>query len=277
MVPNKMEINLENTNLDEMVVIEEGAEEQIEVESTEESEEEAEDVVSIDGESPPDQEDEQQQAPEWVRELRKKYRSTAEENRKLKAELEGKAAPVQTGTVLRKPTLEDYDYDTEEFEVAYDRWQTQKGEHDKAQLQQQQEATKVLENYAKAKQALKVKDYDIVEDVVVEKLPVELQNVILSIAENPATLVYALGKNKAKLEELSKITNPFMFAKEIGKLEGKLKVERRNLPPAPEKTVSGSATRTTGEDAHLDRLREEARKTGDMSKVMAYKQQMKGK
>lgn len=269
---------MDTENLDEMAVIED-ADDQIEV-TEEQSEDEEEDTVSIEGETPPEQEEQPQRAPEWVRELRKNYRALQEKVRTY--EQEQKRAPEhQAPSIPQKPTLEDYDYDTEEYDKALEKYYVDKSAYDEHQRklqaqaeEQQKQAKKYLEGYAQSKQKLKVPDFDVAEDAVVGKLSIDIQNVILTVSDNPAAVVYALGKNKAKLEEMAKIDNPFLFAKELGKLEGKLKVERRNAPPAPEKVVTGTVGAGSG-DATLERLREEARRTGDMSKVMAYKRSKK--
>jgi len=60
-------------------------------------------------------------------------------------------------------------------------------------------------------------------------------------------------------------------------LETKLKVTSRKTAPAPEKTIKGSGALSGSSDSQLERLREEAARTGDMSKVVAYKQKLKRK
>lgn len=260
-------------------------------EDSETEEDEGEDFISIDGETPPSQEEEEDNkpAPKWVKDLRKQNRERAEENRRLKAELEQlrngekEEPPV---TLPDKPKLSDYDYDEEEFDKAVEQWHDKKVSFEtkqrqereakeQVQAEQQKQAEAIKNNYDKSKNALRVRDYDVVEEIVSDKLPTDLQNVILLAADNPAAVVYALGKNASKLEELSKVTDPLRFAKELGKLEGKLKVERRKAPPAPEKKVKGSA-KSSSVDSTLEALRKEAEKTGNYSKVMAYRRNNKG-
>ena len=66
------------------------------------------------------------------------------------------------------------------------------------------------------------------------------------------------------------------FAFAVAKLETQLKVTNRKAAAAPERTISTGGGRISGSvDSTLDRLREEALKTGDMSKVMAYKRSKK--
>ena len=93
-------------------------------------------------------------------------------------------------------------------------------------------------------------------------------------AKNPALVVYALGKNPAKAKELASISDPVKFAFAVANLEAQLKVTPRKPKPEPERVLSGSSRAISGTvDSQLERLREEAARTGDMSKVMAYKRQ----
>jgi hypothetical protein len=68
------------------------------------------------------------------------------------------------------------------------------------------------------------------------------------------------------------------FAFAVAKLESQLKIVPRAKPPAPERSVPvGTAPVSGTADATLERLREQAAKTGDMTAVIRYKQQLKAK
>ena len=69
-------------------------------------------VISIDGESPT-QEDEKEKAPEWVRELRKSHRELKRENRELRTKLTTQTTEIKPVTLGKKPSLDDFDYDTD--------------------------------------------------------------------------------------------------------------------------------------------------------------------
>jgi hypothetical protein len=85
--------------------------------------------------------------------------------------------------------------------------------------------------------------------------------------------VYALGKNPKKLKELASITDPVKFAFAIAKLETQLKVSNKKPAPPPEKVVGGTAPIRGAVDSTLERLRADAERTGDYSKVFAYRKQ----
>lgn len=237
-------------------------------------------VVSIGDEQPP----EEKPAPRWVKELRKSQRELARENRELKARLESTAStetkPVQLGP---KPTLDGCEYDSERYEAELAAWFERKRDADQAEQRardaqeaQERDWRAKLEAYGKAKAELKVRDYDEAEDAVQSLFDVTQQGVMLEGAENPALLVYALGKSPSKAKEFAAIKSPVKFAFAIAKLEKELKVSTRTKQaPAPEKTVSGTARISGSVDSNLERLREEAARTGDISKVVAYKRQLK--
>lgn len=241
---------------------------------------EAEEVVVTIGEEQPPQE-EHAQAPEWVRELRKSHRQLAREKRELEEKLKAATQPQQTATVLgQKPTLEQFDYDADQYESALAAWFDRKAKVDAeaaqarlAEEESQRAWQEKLNGYNAAKAALKVRDYEDAEVTVAETLNVTQQGVILQGAENPALLIYALGKNSTKAKELASITDPVKFAFAVAKLETQLKVQNRKATPPPEKTVKGTGPVSGAVDSTLERLRAEAEKTGDYSKVYQYRRQ----
>jgi hypothetical protein len=250
-----------------------------EAEAPEATEESDEITVSIGEESPPPEES--AAAPEWVRELRKSHREAQRKLREYEQKLQTLQAtetkPVALGP---KPKLEDYDYDSDRFEQALDAWHERKRQvaevEARARSAQEEQAkawqTK-LESYGKAKAELKVRDYDDAEEIAQQTLSVVQQGVILQGADNPALVVYALGKNPKKAKELSSIADPVKFAFAVAKLEKELKVMPRKSAPAPERVVQTTGPKSGAVDSTLERLRAEAEKTGDYNKVMQYKRQ----
>jgi hypothetical protein len=252
--------------------------EQVEQEPEQQDEpEESDVVVSIGEETPPQEET---RAPDWVRELRKSHRDLQRKNRELEAKLQTQAPVAQP--LGKKPTLEDHDYDAEKFESSLADWYERKRKTDEvtaqarlAEEQQQRQWQAKLDSYGKAKASLKVRDFDDAEEVTQQALDVTQQGIVLQGAENPALLVYALGKNPKKAAELGSIKDPVKFAFAVAKLEKDLKVTQRKAAPPPEKVVQGNAGVSGAVDSTLDRLRSEAEKTGDYTKVFKYKQQQK--
>ena len=276
---NKAEVS---ENEDEDVVIEE------EVETSEAPSDELDDetddtetddvIVSIGEEAPPPEE--QTQAPEWVRELRKTNRELQRQNRELQGKLQTTTTETKPVILGKKPSLEDYDYDSEKYEDALTNWFDSKRRADEINARQEAEVMTQqkdwqakLDGYSKAKAELKVKDFEDAEAVAQELFNVTQQGVMLQGADNPALVVYALGKNPKKAKELSEIKDPVKFAFAVAKLEKELKVTNRKAAPPPERIVSGTGRTSGAVDSTLERLRAEAEKTGNMTKVIQYKAQ----
>lgn len=240
-------------------------------------------VVSIGEESPPPAEE--PRAPEWVRELRKQNREKERRIRELEAKLQTTAQTENKPVVLgAKPKLEDHDYDTDKFEAALSDWYERKraadqdAEKARQKEQAQHDALQArLDYYSKARAGLNVKDFEDAEYVVHDLFDLTQQWMVVHGAENPALVVYALGKNPKKAKEIADIKDHVKFAFTVAKLEKELKVTNRKAAPPPERTVQGTGRVSGAVDSTLERLRAEAEKTGDISKVMAYKRQLRNK
>jgi len=262
---NEVEVVEEEIEVNESV-------DEVEPEDTEEV------VVSIGEEAPPPEE--HTPAPEWVKELRKTNRELQRQNRELQARVQ--AAPPETKPVVigNKPKLEDHDYDADAYEEALTSWFERKRQADEinakqeAEVMNQQKAWQAkLDGYGKAKAELRVKDFEDAEEVAQQVFSITQQGVLLQGADNPALVVYALGKNPAKAKELAEIKDPVKFAFAVAKLEKDLKVTNRRQAPAPERIVTGTGRSSGAVDSTLERLREEAARTGNMTKVIQYRAQ----
>ena len=241
-------------------------------------------IVTIGDEAPPQEEEEQEPAPEWVRELRKSHREMQRENRALKDQVKTLTSPETKPEVKlgKKPELADFEYDTEKYDAAFSVWYEKKRQLDDQAAQaakdketEQQAWQAKLQAYGTEKSTLKVKDFDEAEAVVMDLFNQVQQGIMMQGADSPAVLIYALGKNKSRAQELAKLTDPVKFAFAVAKLEKDLKVKSRKAPPPPEKTVTGTGSKGGAVDSTLERLRTEAEKTGDYSKVIKHKQRAK--
>jgi len=255
-----------------------------ETEQEDDAEEDDSVVVSIGDEEPARDDDEINKAPQWVKDLRKEAKQIKKENRELKARLESSgdknAASVRLG---EKPTLESCDYDSEKFESDLTAWHDRKREADaqakKSEEEQEQQSKAwqtTLETHNTKKAELKVPDYEEAEEAIHESLSLTQQVMIISGADNSALVFYALGRNPAKLKEISSIKDPVKYAFAVAKLETQLKVTKRKAATKPEKKAAGNGGGSSAVDSTLDKLRAEAAKTGDFTKVIAYKQKKRG-
>lgn len=254
---------------------------EIENEEAEDTEDEEELVYTFGEDSPPQEEEVNEEVP-------KKLRAEIRERNKRIKELEeqvGQIKPKETEPTLgAKPTLADSDYDEEAFADNLDKWYEDKKAYDekqnevKAKQQSEQKAwEEKVQSYTESRSKVKAPDYEDAESVVMDTFNEVQQGMIIQGANNAPALVYALGKNPAKAKELAAIKDPVKFAWEASKLEGSMKATTRKPKSKPETTVKGSGTLSGATDGTLDRLRAEAQKTGDFSKVHAYKKKLRNK
>ena len=286
------EVDVDNTEEEEVIENTDTPDEEESPETIQDDDEDDEEdrIVTIGDSSEPDAEsedsEEDKEAPGWVKKVRKVNRKLESENKKLKKLLEEKSTekekPVELG---EKPTLKDCGYDDKKYEQELFNYYERKKRVDEQAaekerlVQQQRKAWEDRQSkYVNLKQEHGFKDFSYAEELVTETLSTTQQGIIVQGADDSALVVYALGKNPKKLEELSKISDPVSFAIALGKLESQLKVTNKKAP-APEKRVStGKSGGISGSaDKTLERLREEAARTGDMSKVVAYKKKLRNK
>jgi hypothetical protein len=237
--PNEPQVEEEDV-LELTEPVEPGDEREEDAEPTPEVNDDADEVVvSFGDEAAPASEE----APEWVRDLRKR-------NRELERELAEarKGKPADVPEVGQKPTLESCEYDEERFEQEFNAWSDRKAAVERAQSEAQkaEEAQREryqakVETYAVQKTELGVKDFADAEAEVLGALNPAQQAILVHGAENKARLVYALGKHPEKLRQLASITDPIEFAFAAAKLEGQTKMERRKPATQPESRISGEA------------------------------------
>jgi len=272
---NKIDVEKDSKENDELEDAEEKKDE------VEEEEEEEEIQITLDDEPI---EKEEKEAPGWVKELRKTNRKLKRKNKELESLL-NRDKQDNDINLEPKPTLESFEYDTAKFEYELEKWYAKKVKFDEVQNNkkreleaQKQDWENKLSSYNTNKAELNLPDYEEAETNVENVLSVSQQGIIVQGAENPALLVYALGKSSKKLKELSEIKDPIKYAVAIAKLETKLKMTKsKKSKPTPEKILSSGASTSGIVGKELDRLRKEAEKTGDYTKVSAYKKKIRNK
>ena len=267
---------VDNELLDDEQDIEDGQDDEQDADGEEaESEDDgADDVLDFSFDDDGDSSDpfKGQEAPEWVKKVR-------EENRELKRQLKQRESQQFEQQVLReKPTLDDHDYDSDAFEQDYAQWLTEKQQVDAQVHAERQKYQQYHERYKADVDAIKTKapDYDEVELSVVDVLSEQKQGLLQMLVDNPAKVVYALGKNSpAQLERLSKLDD-IQFAKQIVLMEmqmsSKTKSRNQNKPKPKTHELEGAAG---GADTRLAKLEAEAERTNDRSKLIAYKRSLR--
>lgn len=239
--------------------------------------EEAEVVIGFGDEEPASETD-----TGLVRQLRTVIEDKNRELRELRS-AQPPAKPVEAGP---KPTLSDegIDYDEEKFESALSDWMQRKAKADEAAAQENRGAEQVrqhldqrLERIAADKAKLKFPDTDLMFETVGKTLSKEQIAPLIMTAKNAAALIYALGKSPERLNRLKAIDNPFELAVAVSELEKELKVTTRRRAPEPEGVTRGTAPLSIGKDKQLERLEKEADRTGDRTKLIAYRKQLNSK
>ena len=133
-----------------------------------------------------------------------------------------------------------------------------------------------VEHYRRA-DTLKVRDYDATEDKAVDILGRDFTNQVIASAEKSPEILYHLGKNPEKAEEIKELleTDPVKGVLRIGALEARLSVKpraRTNNAPDPDTELEGAtAPKASDFERKLDKLRVKAQETGDISPVLAFK------
>lgn len=219
----------------------------------------------------------------WVR-MRQNERELKQKVRDLEAAAttgqQAQAAPAAE-VLGAEPQPEDFDFDPHEYAKAFVKYEKQKDAiaAKAATAQKEQETVtaawnKRFDGYKAGKAKLNVPDFDEAEDVVRQTLNQTQIGMIIDGADKAELLVYALGRNPAKLKELAAIKNPVQFIFAAAKIETQLKVEPRKAPPPAERVIRSSGG-ATSIDNNLARLEAEADRTGNRSKVAAYRREQR--
>lgn len=276
---------------------EEGQEEEVQASGEEEApaeEEQSEEdglTVTIAGEESEQEEDDLADMTPKARKRWAEMRIQLREEKRARRELEQKLTTPPEQKQIQDPGPEptigdpDVDYDGEKFAAKYKEWVNKKAEADRvvqkqreAQEKEQAEWSSRLESYTKAKTKLRAPDFDDSEEAIKSTLSVVQQGIILKGAEDPAKVVYALGRSPKHLATLAAIKDPVEFACAMAKLETRMTVvNKKTPPPPPEKPLRSQVTGAAAVDNQLERLREEARKTGNYDKVGEYQRQLRAK
>lgn len=178
-----------------------------------------------------------------------------------------------------KKTIEQFDYDQDKLDDYIDQrdeavrkhaaWEAREERRKEKRQTEADAATRAVEQQRKA---LNVTDYEDQSAKVQAALSETQLAILISGVENPAKLIYALGRSAARLDQIAAEDNPVKFAVMLGKLEKEIRVAKRVPPPVEGKVRGATASVAIGaSDRELERLEKEADRTGDRSKVIAYR------
>lgn len=235
--------------------------EQREQEETEQTEAESDEIeLVIDGEavSPTADDDVEipEDAPDWAKNLRTKYKEVARKAKEQEKQLQAAPAqpePEQEVKPRAMPKLADpdIDYDEDKLTIELERWaqekvkieqvaQKRKAQEEEAKAEAQQVYSRY--NEKKAEVAKIAPDYQKAEDAVTRSLSIPAQNAILQLANNPAALVLAIGRNATLMKELSELqANPMKLAVRIGELNKSVSLAPKVKPKFAQEPAAKAA------------------------------------
>lgn len=220
--------------------------------------------------------------PALVRHLRNTIKEKERELKELRNQSpsqQQRQAPTQAP---RMPQLSDdgIDYDESVFQQRLSEWSEENAKYQTAQAQQQhaQQALQQLhqqklQQYQERVKAVKVPNYQQAEKVVIEEVPEQIQAAIIHYAEKPEMVVIALARNPELRKQMAEATDPVALGRLIGTIESKAKTmpkPKSNAASTPEVKGNNGAVLNS-----LEKLKEEAHKSGDWSAYFAAKRAKK--
>lgn len=214
--------------------------------------------------------------------LVKRLRDQIRERDKRIATMAKRPAAVEDDpepSIPARKRLEDFDYDQDRFDdhddlrtAALTKHAEWKVRQVTRQIEQSRESEMQARQIEQQRRALRVGDYEEFAEKVRERLSEQQLAVLVQASDNPAQMIYALGRSEGKLEQLAAQDNLARLAALVGKLEKDIKVTKRKAPP-PEGIVRGATASTAigGVDREEQRLEKLAENTGDRSQLLAYR------
>lgn len=215
------------------------------------------------------------------RDLARKLKLEQQEKLRLQKQLESSAVPV-VDELPPEPDLEDegIDYDLTVFKQKWAEWndkkqaiEKQKSEVETKAKTQQEKFNQRLVSYEQGK--ANYKGIAEAEKTVTDTLSINQQGIIVQYADDPAFVVYALGKNPVALNQLAAIDDPIEYAIKVRELERKAKgkMTTGTKAPAPEKIVTGKTAIPSNHQKRLDQLRA----SGNITESLRLKKQLREK
>ncbi|MCB1725757.1 MAG: hypothetical protein KDJ39_18895 [Gammaproteobacteria bacterium] len=232
----------------------------------------------------------------WKGKLQKAEKSAealAAENDLLRMQLQQTQGGGKRGTAPKMPTLEDCDYDEDEFRrrsveyaksVSVEEARRAAAEmiensQRSAQLQSKDADTEAaLDRHYTNAGKLKVDDFEAAEDRVIEIFGRDAAREIIANVEDSHLLMYWLGKNPDKASHYADLLkrSPVKGIFALGELRSKIKVQPRGKSsPSPDEAVEGAGvTGAQGWERRIDTMRDKvAAGKASMSDLMKLKRQ----
>ena len=224
-----------------------------------------------------------------VKDVSTKAEMLEEENKLLRLQIEKSQKRVEP---LVRPNPDNFESDSEynaaleQYEdarieqKALDIVQKQVGQVQTQQNtanQERQLMTKLEQHYERADK-LAMPNYEELEDKAIGVIGNDFAKVIMSNTDKSHLILGHLGANSGKAQELADLlqTDPVAALVKAVEIGSRLNIKTKHSnAPDPERNVSGGKASMSTSDIKLEKLRAEASKTGDMSKLLAYKKKLK--
>ena len=214
--------------------------------------------------------------------IRMRQQKSAAVRRAKALEAEKQQAPAVVAPIVvgAEPTLEGCGYDAEEYAKSLKGWVSRQAKADAEEATKAAETKRIQDQFQarrdafeQAGKSLRIVGFDEARENVREMFSGLQQSIIIAGVRSPedqARLVAALGHSPKKARELAALTDPAQFAVAIGEILPMLKTQSKRTAPVPERAVRGSAPGAGALDNTLAKLREEADRTGDRTRVAKY-------
>lgn len=254
-----------------------------------EDDDDGEIVIEIEGETPTPEEAEKEDTPQWVKDTRKQNRELNKQKKQLEKELQELREKVSPkAEIPPEPHLWDDGIEGDEAKliaavrkrdrmIAAEEAEKQKAERERKLIDDEVDSR--LTKYEERKKSIGAKISDYSESVTeAEEGLSDLQrkSIAYYFKESAAEVMYYLGKKPEQLKQIASIEDPTEMLIAVGEIKSKVRISKRKPKTNPETTVTGQS-RIAGSDAYLERLEAQAEKTGDRTKINAYKRELREK
>jgi hypothetical protein len=183
-----------------------------------------------------------------------------------------KPQPIEVG---EEPTMETCDWDDDKFKAEWGAWKERSLRAELAPVQEDDLAVQAKKDVERLNTGLATLAYSDAEEATATAkaaLTPQQEFSIATVAKDPATLIYALGKNPARLRQLTEETNPIRFIAAVARMEDSMRVGKKAVPN-PENIPQGDAMPKSA-DKQLAKLEAEAERTGNRTALIAYKKKL---
>ena len=216
--------------------------------------------------------------PEEEPHLAKKLRAEVRERNKRIKELEARLAPKPVD-IGKKPDLwEDCEGDPDKFEADLLAWTERKRQAEQAERSQTEQQTTQQQAFEKKNIAYRanaakmgMRDIEKYEQSVIDSLGADYLGAIVRYADDPAKVVAGLGRNSHILDKIADESDPVIRLKLMFQLEKQMVIKRKGAADPEAGTILKGTANVSGGDKALEKLEKDAERTGDRSKLIAYK------